>query len=525
MIKKFLILLIAVLLFGCASSEKNIQLEHQDTFTVGMECNYAPFNWMDADPNETNVEAIGGGYCDGYDVQIAKRIAQSLQKDLVIYNLDWDSLEPSLKSNTIDAIIAGMSATDERRKNADFTEPYYNSEVVLVVRKDSEYVNATSLEDFRGATVQGQLNTMYDDLIDQIPNVDHAQPLENYSYLIAGLASGSVDALIAETPVALGAIATQQNLTIVRFAEGKGFHVDLAYASVSIGVKKGNKDLLTSIQEALNDISEEERSQIMEDASKRQPAQIGGSGNLLKDSWSVFVKYKDLFIQGIINTLIVALIGTIVGLCIGLCIGGIRSITGKNEFNERKWTHKVIYFITSVYVEVFRGTPMLVQAMFLHFTIFNPIFNWNGMQSAMVIISMNTGGYMAEIIRSGIQSIDKGQTEAARSIGMSSMQTMFYIVLPQAIKNAFPSIGNEFVVNIKDSCVLNSITFSELFLVAVKVQGATFSYAEPFFIVAIIYFILTFTTTRILGVLEYRLNHKKSSYPASVTNHDMNVLK
>ena len=524
MMKKILILWISLILFGCSYSA-DTQVEYQDTFVVGMECNYAPFNWMDVDANDTNAKTADGGYCDGYDVQIAKKIAQSLQKELVIRNLEWDSLEPSLNSNSIDAIIAGMSATEERRKNADFTDPYYTSDMVMIVRKDSVYANATSLEDFRGATVQGQLNTMYDEIIDQIPEVNHAQPLESYSYLIAGLLSGSVDALTAETPVALGAVATQPSLSIVHFEKGKGFQIDPSQTSVSIGVKKGNSDLLAGIQKALNTISEEERIQLMEEATSRQPAQIEDAGNLLQDSWSIFMKYKDLFIKGIINTLIVAFVGTIVGLCIGLFVGGIRFITGKSDLHERRFFHKIIYTITSIYVEVFRGTPMLVQAMFLHFTIFNPMFHWSGMQSAMVIISMNTGAYMAEIIRSGIQAVDKGQTEAARSIGMNSIQTMFYIVLPQAIKNSFPSIGNEFVVNVKDSCVLNSITFSELFLVAVKVQGATFSYAEPFFIVAIIYFILTFTTTRILGMLEYRLNHKKSSYPASVSDHDMNVLK
>lgn len=244
-------------------------------------------------------------------------------------------------------------------------------------------------------------------------------------------------------------------------------------------------------------------------------------------TWDVFTKYQSLFLGAIKSTLLVAFVGTIVGLCIGLIIGGIRAVTSHEEQSQKpavKILNKVIYGITSIYVEIFRGTPMMVQAMFLYYTLFAPICKWTPMMSAMVIISVNTGAYMAEIMRSGIQSVDNGQIEGARSIGMSNIQTMRYIVLPQAIKNAFPSIGNEFVVNIKDSCVLNCIQFSELFFIAKSVQGTIFSYAEPFFIVGVIYLLLTFITSRILGVIEKRMNHQKSSYPASVTTPQVNTL-
>lgn len=245
-------------------------------------------------------------------------------------------------------------------------------------------------------------------------------------------------------------------------------------------------------------------------------------------TWDVFVKYRSLFFQAIESTLLVAFVGTLVGLLIGLLIGAIRAITSDNEVNRNGATrviYKIIYVMTSVYVEVFRGTPMMVQAMFLHYTFFAPVFHWSPITSAMVIISVNTGAYMAEIVRSGIQAVEKGQLEGARSIGMTSFQTMRYIVLPQAIKNSFPSIGNEFVVNIKDSCVLNCIQFSELFFVAKSVQGSTFSYAEPFLIVGIIYLLLTFITSRILGYIEKRMNHQRSSYPASVSTPKSGVLK
>lgn len=262
------LLAIGLLLTGCGSTGG----DEAEKFTVGMECNYAPFNWTDAQASDLNVEVAAGGFCDGYDVQIARNIADSLGKELVISKMDWDSLEPSLNSGSIDAIIAGMTDTEERRQNADFTTPYYQSKMAMIVLKDGAYANATSLADFSGSTVQGQLNTLYDKVIDQIPGVTHAQPLESYPYMIAALKSGTVDALTAETPVALGAIAAHPDLAIVEFTEGNGFQIDLSDTAVSIAVKKGNTELLNNIQKALDGLDEDTRKQMMEDATKRQPA-------------------------------------------------------------------------------------------------------------------------------------------------------------------------------------------------------------------------------------------------------------
>ena len=243
------------------------------------------------------------------------------------------------------------------------------------------------------------------------------------------------------------------------------------------------------------------------------------NASLIDKALKVVTKYQPLLIKGAINTVFVALIGTVAGLVIGLLVGGIRFVTLTHEHKEstiKRIFKKVIYFLTSCYVEIFRGTPMMVQAMFLYWSLRQSL-NWTPYVAAICIISINTGAYMAEIVRSGIQSVDKGQNEGARSIGMSDMQAMFYIILPQAIKNAFPSIGNEFVVNIKDSCVLNCIGFAELFFQAKSIQGSTFDYSGAFLVVGIMYFILTFVTTRILGVIEEKMNHTRSSLPSSDT--------
>ena len=239
------------------------------TFTVGMECNYAPFNWTQVESDEFSVPLESAGHAGGYDVMMAKTLADKMGMELVIKKLSWEGLEPAVTSGEIDAIIAGMTATPERKENADFTTPYYESEMVCIVRGDDALANATSLADFTGKNVQGQQNTLYDDIIDQIPSVNHMTPLQSYPLMVVSLQNGEADALTAELPVATGVVTSNPNLSIVRFEAGKGFEAD---TTVSIAVKKGNTELLNSIQAALDTIDTDTRNQWMTDAVSRQPA-------------------------------------------------------------------------------------------------------------------------------------------------------------------------------------------------------------------------------------------------------------
>lgn len=239
------------------------------TFTVGMECNYAPFNWTQVESDEFSVPLESAGHAGGYDVMMAKTLADKMGMELVIKKLSWEGLEPAVTSGEIDAIIAGMTATPERKENADFTTPYYESEMVCIVRGDDALAGATSLEDFSGKNVLGQQNTLYDDIIDQIPSVNHMTPLQSYPLMVVSLQNGEADALTAELPVATGVVTSNPSLSIVRFEDGKGFEAD---TTVSIAVKKGNTELLNAIQAALDTIDTDTRNQWMTDAVSRQPA-------------------------------------------------------------------------------------------------------------------------------------------------------------------------------------------------------------------------------------------------------------
>ena len=271
--RKLLTILTAVLLLSGCSNNPNPNAtptpESKKTFTVGMECNYAPFNWTQIKDSDTAVAISSVDYCDGYDVVIAQRLADEMGMDLVIKKIAWEGLEPAVNSGEIDAIIAGMTETPERAENVDFTSPYYESDMVMIVRADDPLVNATSIQDFSGSRVLGQLNTTYDDIIDQINDVNHATPLANYPLMVLALQNKDVDALTAELPVARGVVEANPDLAIVMFAEGNGFDVD---TSVSIGIKKGNTALFEAIQTALDSITQDERNQMMLDATNRQPA-------------------------------------------------------------------------------------------------------------------------------------------------------------------------------------------------------------------------------------------------------------
>lgn len=242
-----------------------------ETLRVGMECNYAPYNWTQTEPDENAIPLAGGGYADGYDVRIAKRVADYLGMDLEIVKTEWDGLIMSVMSGAIDCIIAGMSPTQERMLTIDFTDSYYDSDLVIVVRKDGGYAEATSLEDFAGATIVGQLNTFHDTVIDQIPDVKHATPMDTFPTMIVAVKAGSVDGYISERPGAESAIATNPELTYVVFDEGKGFETDPADTSIAVGVAKGS-ELTAKINEALATISKEERLEIMNEALAAQPS-------------------------------------------------------------------------------------------------------------------------------------------------------------------------------------------------------------------------------------------------------------
>ena len=231
--------------------------------------------------------------------------------------------------------------------------------------------------------------------------------------------------------------------------------------------------------------------------------------------WVAFLlqKYGMLFLRGTGMTLLVALTGTAFGFIIGLLVAIVRATSPMPAHGHRTAAAavhsallKAVQLLLAAYIQVFRGTPMIVQAVVIYYGAQYAGVFMDTTFAAIFIISINTGAYMAEIIRGGIISVDKGQFEAAHAIGMTHWQTMTTVVLPQAIRNILPSVGNELIVNIKDSSVLNVISVSELFFQAKSAAGAYYRYFEVYFIIAVIYLILTLTVSRILRFIEQKMD-------------------
>ena len=233
--------------------------------------------------------------------------------------------------------------------------------------------------------------------------------------------------------------------------------------------------------------------------------------SFLNDVLNIFIKYYPQLLTGVGNTLLIALTSTVAGLALGLLTGVVRTAPmSKNPVLRA--LHTLLNAFIAIYVEIFRGTPMMVQSMVIYW---GYAFATGGdtlplIPSGILIVSINTGAYMAEIVRGGIISIDRGQFEGAMSIGMTHAQTMFKVIIPQVMRNILPSVSNEFVINIKDTSVLNVIGVTELYYFAGIIKRQSFETFQTYLVVCVLYFILTFTVTRLLRFVERKLDGNDS---------------
>ena len=254
------------------ASEDLDRVKAAGKIVVGMECAYAPYNWAQATSNEFTVKLANGSYADGFDVQISKKIADSLGVELVITPIEWDGLLPALESGGIDMIIAGMSPTEDRKLSIDFSDTYFDSNLVMVVKKGGSYENATSIADFSGAKITAQQNTFHYTVIDQITGVQKQTALADFAALMQALSSGAIDGYICEKPGAVSAVASNPDFAFVEFADGKGFECDPAESSISVGIRKGSS-LTDEINKVIRTMSKADKEALMDAAIERQPAE------------------------------------------------------------------------------------------------------------------------------------------------------------------------------------------------------------------------------------------------------------
>jgi putative lysine transport system substrate-binding protein len=278
--KKIIATLLAVTLLagmasgltGCSSNEKKASTEEKRVLKIGMECAYAPFNWTQTtDENGALPIAETGGYANGYDIMVSKMISEELGYEVEIYKTEWDSLILSVNSGKIDAVVAGMAMTEERKQSVDFTDTYYVADIVAVTMKGSIYENAKSLKDLTGASVTSQVATIwYDTILDQLKNAEIKPPVDSTPSTITTLTSGKTDIIVIDMPTALAAQMANPDMVILDLTEGD-FDTSSEDTDFGIAVKKGNTELVEELNKVVSKLNDAKKEELMKKALEIQP--------------------------------------------------------------------------------------------------------------------------------------------------------------------------------------------------------------------------------------------------------------
>ncbi|MBU5352119.1 ABC transporter substrate-binding protein/permease [Paenibacillus barcinonensis] len=479
LISRYTVMLLTFLLFLTAAAPAALASGTTNSsggkkLVLGTSADFAPY--------EFHKVINGKDEIVGFDIAIAKEIAKDLGAELVIEDMGFDGLLPALQSGRVDLVISGMTPTDERKKSIDFSEPYYKSKQVIMVRNvdKDKYPDMKALEN---AKIGVQKGSIQETIGQKIPGAKLTS-LDKISDIVLQLQTKRVDAAIVEDTVAAGYLDDMIGLAPAV--------PDEEQVEAAIGIRKGNTELLTAVNQTLERLKSEDKiNQMVTDASLLMADRVNKSQNIFE----VFWQYKSFYATGIGYTLLLSALGVLFGVIIGLiiCLFRLHNMA-------------VLRWIGTAYVEVIRGTPMLVQLMIIYYGVSLTFgINFSALQAGIMTLSINSGAYLAEIFRAGIQGVDRGQLEAARSLGMGRGAAMRYIILPQAFKAVLPAIGNEFVTIIKESSIISVIGMVDIMYQASVVKNITYQGMNPFLIAAAIYFVMTFILSKLLGRLERKL--------------------
>ena len=454
-----------------AEQDKNWEkIKESGELKVGLSADYAPMEF------EHNVN--GKNEYAGVDIELAKKIAKDNHLKLKIINMQFDSLLGALKTGKIDIIISGMTSTPERKKEVDFSDPYmYSNNTVLVKKTDAKKYH--SLKDLANKKIAVQKSTEQEKIAQtEIENASITS-LTRLPDAILSLKSHKVDAVVIEKPVAEAYLKQNKELTLasVKFNEDK--------KSTVIAIPKDSPEVMAHINKSIKDVKDHNLiDKYMDKASKE-----------MSDDGNFFTKYGSFFVKGIVNTIILSAIGVIIGAVLGTLI----ALAKLSKI-------KIISWIAAAYIEIIRGTPLLVQVFIVFFGTTAALgLDISAFICGIIALIINSSAYIAEIIRAGINAVDKGQTEAAQCLGLNYNQTMKNVIMPQAIKNILPALGNEFVTLIKESSIVSTIGVSEVMFNSQVVQGISFDPFTPLLLAAGLYFVLTFSLSRIMTLIEGRM--------------------
>ncbi len=472
--KKFISLLLIVLLIisGCGKDVEKKEgrvgeIQEKGKLVVATSADYPPYEYIE---NKDGKDEIVG-----FDIEIVKYIADAWKVDLEVKNVEFEALLMGLESGMYDMVIAGMTPDPSRK--ASFSDIYYNAEHGLIVRSEDadEY---TSLEDMKGKKVGVQLGSVQEDILDKMDGVDK-QALGLITNLIMELKTDKIDGILMEKPVAESFAKVHSELKVV-----DSISIIDETGGSAIAMREDDGQLAEEVNVVLNKIKEEG----------------------LVDKWIVEANeaaseeqsdsYGNFYLAGIKFTLLLSFFSLVLGFVLGLIITKMRMSD-----------YKGLKLIAGIFVEIIRGTPLMVQILLVYYGSDTFGINMGAFTASLIAVAINSGAYVSEIIRSGIESVDKGQMEAGRSLGLSKKQTMNKIIMPQAIRNILPALGNEFVTLIKETSIASTIGVAELMYQTKKVQTLSFEGIKPLLFGTLIYFILTFSISLVMKKLERKLAH------------------
>lgn len=447
------------------------KIKERGELRVGLSADYAPMEFEHTVNGKTEYA--------GVDIDLAKKIAKDNNLKLKIVNMSFDSLLGALKTGKIDIIISGMTSTPERKKQVDFSDSYMMTKNIMLVKKDkvNEYKD---IKDFNNKKVGAQKGTEQEKIAQtEIENASITS-LSRLPDVILALKSGKVEGAVVEKPVAEAYLKQNPKLGIsnVKFNEEEKDTV--------IAVPKDSPKLLSQVNKTIKEVKDK----------GLIDKYMTNAANAMNDDSGFISKYGSFFLKGIKITILISLIG----VALGSILGAFVALMKLSKI-------KIISWIASIYIEILRGTPMLVQVFIVFFGITAALgLDISALVCGTIALIINSSAYIAEIIRAGINAVDKGQMEAARSLGLNYRQTMKSVIMPQAIKNILPALGNEFVTLIKESSIVSTIGVGEIMFNAQVVQDISFDPFTPLLVAAALYFVLTFVLTRIMNMIEGRLN-------------------
>ena len=459
--------------------------EKKQTLVMVTEATFPPYEFRE------------GGKIVGIDPEVVEEVARRNDLILKIEDMSFDSVIAAVQTGKADVAASGITVTEDRKRMVNFTIPYVKAEQVIILPVKT---SIKKVSDLKGKKIGVQHGTTGDQYVAK--HLQAPQRFANGGLAVAALLAGKLDAVVLDNAPAEVFLKREP-------AKLKRLAAALTSEEYAYAISKKRPELLKLFNDTLQEMIKDGTLQKILDKHLKKKGAAAENGNQKKATfWTGFAEECKVnfisnkrylyLLRGFLVTLEVAAGAVLLGILIGFGVAVVRSAADQTG----KW--KVLDWFCRGYLTVIRGTPVVVQLLIIYFVIFGAV-DINKVLVAILAFGLNSGAYVAEIIRAGIMSIDKGQLEAGRSLGLSYGKTMIFIILPQALKNVLPALGNEFIVLLKETSVSGYIALEDLTKGGDIIRSQTYNAFLPLVMVALIYLAVVMFFTKLLGILEKRL--------------------